>query len=104
MKKWILNNEAPFDIWLQETEIEPTKKFICNMRFIEYRMWFLPKELSDEQKEIERQKYMECNLSKITFDDILNLTASIYGNYNSDRTITIIKYGVQIERWQKINS
>ena len=91
---WIRNDEAPFDIWITQENIENTKGFISVMKSVETNLFFgikTPKDKIDEFKETE-----ECLQRALSF------TANLYGG-SENRTITIMDDGKKLSTWQRVN-
>lgn len=96
---WIRNDEAPFDIWTQETEIEEIKAMIAMGDFFEFNLLFADRNQTKEQKDIEMDKYVSERKDKVPIERILSFLAGMYGN-KPERTITILRGEEVIERWE----
>lgn len=91
---WVRNDNAPFDIWIQESEIEPTKAIIAMYDF------FGDRNATKEQRDIEQKKYIEERKDKIPFERVLSFYAAMFGN-KPERTITILRGKDVVERWER---
>lgn len=98
--EWVKNNDAPFDIWLQESEIEGTKEIIALGDFLEYSLFLGDINATKKQRKIEEQRYIAARKDKISLDRVLNFTATMFGN-KPERTITIMRGQEVVERWER---
>lgn len=96
---WERNDDAPFDIWMQQSEIEPIKAFLAKLDFNEFFFFFGDRKLTEAQRDAECDEFVERKKDDIPFERVLSFSAGMFGN-NPNRSITILNGKDVVERWQ----
>ncbi len=97
---WIRDDEAPFDIWLQKSEIPAIKSLIAMSNGMEYQMWFSHKKGPEREEELA--KYELEHKDAVTIEQVLEFNLGMFGN-DPNRTITILD-GEKFERYKRIKT